>query len=261
MIGLSPHKIKRQMRAIRRPWRHRCERAAADSAALRQLNQTEDGMDTRGKIHVLVAHADDIVSAGLQALLAACANMVVTAAPASALAEDLAVDVIVTDHRNALLCCRAPAQAKARRARVLIVTQKDTEWDVHLARMAGVQGYLLHSDGAVQLELAVLMLDSGARYMSPSLQEGALSNPQIASLTRRENDVLMLLAEGCCNKTIARELSIEVGTVKTHVKGLFAKLGARARTHAVVLGAQRGLIQYGGRTSTPPSRPHEPMPR
>jgi len=204
-------------------------------------------MDTRGKIHVLVAHADDIVSAGLQALLAACANMVVTLAPAGAVVADGPVDVIVTDHRNALLCCRAPAPAKARRTPVLIVTQKDTEWDVHLARMAGVQGYLLHSDGGVQLELAVLMLGRGLRYMSPSLQADALIDPKIASLTRRENDVLMLLAQGCCNKTIARELRIEVGTVKTHIKGLFAKLGARARTHAVVLGAQRGLIQYGGR--------------
>jgi len=198
-------------------------------------------MGTRGDIQVLVAHADEIVSAGVQALLAACANMVVTVAPAGP------VDVIVTDHRNGLLCCSAPAPAKARRPPVLIVTQKDTEWDVHLARMAGVQGYLLHSDGGVQLELAVLMLGRGLRYMSPSLQADALIDPKIASLTRRENDVLMLLAQGCCNKTIARELRIEVGTVKTHIKGLFAKLGARARTHAVVLGAQRGLIQYGGR--------------
>lgn len=212
-------------------------------------------MDTRRNIHVLVAHADDIVSAGLQALLAACANVVVTAAPGGLATTEAPVDVIVTDHRSALLCCGAPVHGKARRPPVLIVTHKDTEWDVHLARVAGVQGYLLQNDGGVQLQLAVLMLGSGSRYMSPSLLAGGLGNPKIASLTRRENDVLMLLAEGCCNKTIARELSIEVGTVKTHVKGLFAKLGARARTHAVVLGAQRGLIQYGGRATLPPREP------
>jgi two-component system NarL family response regulator len=61
-------------------------------------------------------------------------------------------------------------------------------------------------------------------------------------LTSRETDVLQLLAQGCCNKSIARELGIGVGTVKTHVKGLFDKLGATARTHAVVLATRRGLV-------------------
>jgi len=222
----------------------------------RRLTNIEDGMDTCRKIHVLVTHADVIVSAGLNTLLGAFSDMAVTARPGGVVVAGEPVDVIVTDHRSGLLCCRAALDGKAGRAGkphkapVLIVTQKDTEWDVHLAAMAGVRGYLLHGDGA-QLELAVRMLGGGARYMSPSLKTDDLSNPKIASLTKRENDVLMLLAEGCCNKTIARELSIEVGTVKTHVKGLFAKLGARARTHAVVLGAQRGLIQYGGRAAQP----------
>jgi predicted transcriptional regulator len=54
--------------------------------------------------------------------------------------------------------------------------------------------------------------------------------------------VLELLATGRCNKVIARDLGISVGTVKTHLKGVMTKLGATARTHAVVLATQRGLV-------------------
>ncbi len=62
------------------------------------------------------------------------------------------------------------------------------------------------------------------------------------ALTPRETQVLQLMALGHCNKMIARDLGIGVGTVKTHAKGLFSKLGASARTQAVVMAARRGLV-------------------
>lgn len=61
-------------------------------------------------------------------------------------------------------------------------------------------------------------------------------------LTRRECEVLQLIAIGHCNKTIARDLGISVETVKSHVKNILAKLGAKARTHAVALATRRGLL-------------------
>jgi len=65
------------------------------------------------------------------------------------------------------------------------------------------------------------------------------------ALTPRESDVLRLLAAGYCNKRIARQLGVEVVTVKTHLNKLMAKLGATARTQAVILAAQRGLVAVG----------------
>lgn len=201
-------------------------------------------------IHVHVAHADAIVSAGLRALLAEVGDFMVTVGRPESVAS---ADVVIGDHRSGMLRCQAAPGGGLRRAPVLIVTERDTEWDVYAAVTAGVHGYLLHDDGGTLLEQAVRTLHRGLRYMSPVLMGGALSTPQMASLTRRENEVLMLLADGRCNKAIARELDIGVGTVKTHVKSLFAKLGVTARTHAVVLGAQRGWIQYGrlGTTAQP----------
>jgi DNA-binding NarL/FixJ family response regulator len=62
------------------------------------------------------------------------------------------------------------------------------------------------------------------------------------ALTSRENEVLSLLARGASNKVIARELEISVHTAKFHVASVLAKLGARNRSDAVVLGIRRGLI-------------------
>ena len=61
-------------------------------------------------------------------------------------------------------------------------------------------------------------------------------------LTRREREVGALLAAGRTNKEIGAELTIEVGSVKTHVSSILAKLGASSRTEAVTIGMTRGLV-------------------
>ena len=69
-------------------------------------------------------------------------------------------------------------------------------------------------------------------------EEGWIEEP----LTRRELDVLQLLAEGLPNKSIAERLGISDQTVKFHVASISSKLGASNRTDAVRLGLRRGLI-------------------
>ncbi|GJI92219.1 response regulator transcription factor [Duganella hordei] len=194
--------------------------------------------DTRTRVQI--AHCDAIVSAGLAALLGDNADMQVV--------HDIAqADVLILDHRGALehmrRCADAPHQEH--RARVLIVTQLEREWEVRTAMMAGVHGYLLQSCPADQLLAAVRTLSRGMRYLSADLSRCVADSFTRIGLTNRETDVLQLLAQGQCNKSIARELGIGVGTVKTHVKGLFDKLGATARTHAVVLATRRGLVGDG----------------
>ena len=60
-------------------------------------------------------------------------------------------------------------------------------------------------------------------------------------LTEREREVLRLIVQGRSNGEIAAELTVSEATVKTHINHIFAKLGARDRTHAVVLAHQLGL--------------------
>jgi DNA-binding NarL/FixJ family response regulator len=201
-------------------------------------------------INVVIAHGDAIVNAGLAALLGTSADMQITLSNANADAGQTgytSADVVITDHRGGLEIMRRCAHAHhgETAARVLIVTQMEREWEVRTAMMAGVHGYLLQSADQEQLLTAVRTLSRGLRYLSADLSRCVADSFTRIGLTSRETDVLQLLAEGQCNKSIARELGIGVGTVKTHVKGLFDKLGATARTHAVVLATRRGLVGDG----------------
>jgi DNA-binding NarL/FixJ family response regulator len=66
-----------------------------------------------------------------------------------------------------------------------------------------------------------------------------------ATLTGRERDVLVLLAEGRTNKAIARELGLRAGTVSVYVSAVFAKLGVKNRTEAVVMALRNGVLESG----------------
>jgi DNA-binding NarL/FixJ family response regulator len=196
------------------------------------------------QIKVLIAHADAIVRAGLTALLAEQADLHITIAADNSAANHADTDVVIFDHSGAIEHTRRLARAHpgGRPPRVLIVTQLDREWDVHTAMTAGVHGYLLQNADIEQLLTAVRALSRGMRYLSADVSRCVIDSSARIGLTGRETDVLRLLAQGLCNKLIARELGIGVGTVKTHVKGLCDKLGATARTHAVVLAIRRGLV-------------------
>jgi DNA-binding NarL/FixJ family response regulator len=209
-------------------------------------------MEGQHKIRVMVEHKDAIVRSGLQAVLASAVDMEVSVAPPGVMAYTEAADVIITDYAQAMLRSNVATSRHARMSPTLIVTQSVADWDVHRAVTAGVQGYFLQSDGRAELEKAVRTVHGGASFLSRSIKIDPLDMATITSLTQRESDVLMLMGEGCCNKAIARELNIGIGTVKTHVKGAFMKLGVTTRTEAVVLGTRCGFIQHN-RPSQPPS--------
>lgn len=193
-------------------------------------------------VHII--HTDPVMTAGLHAILAGRQEWRVSTHPSQPEARQVA-RVLVADYDTGLALARRPEHAGLRRPSVLIVTQLDKEWEVRLAMDAGVHGYVLQSCSQDELLEAVASLAQGQRYLSESVTRSVADSLSRETLTGRETDVLQLLAEGCCNKSIARRLGIGVGTVKTHVKGVMSKLDATARTHAVVVATQRGLIRPG----------------
>ncbi|WP_027710170.1 two-component system response regulator NarL [Zooshikella ganghwensis] len=128
-------------------------------------------------------------------------------------------------------------------ARIIMLTVSDNEADVIQCIRAGADGYLLKDmepeDILDKIKQAVL----GKMVISERLAEvlaTALRKPDqtdenlLASLTSREYEILMRIAQGYSNKTIARELGVSDGTVKVHVKHLLKKLNMRSRVEAAV---------------------------
>lgn len=200
-------------------------------------------------INVHIMHADPVMTAGLRAILGEQPDFAVSTHMLCPHALSTA-QVIVADYQSGIAASKQMPQDRYNHApRVLIVTQFDKEWEVRMAMDSGVHGYLLQGCSPEELVKGARLLSQGMRYLSESVTRCVADSLSRESLTGRETDVLQLLAKGCCNKSIARELGIGVGTVKTHVKGLMSKLDATARTHAVVVATQRGLIGAGQRAN------------
>ncbi|KWT82574.1 MULTISPECIES: response regulator transcription factor [unclassified Variovorax] len=214
-------------------------------------------MPTVEETRVLVVHEDPLVAAGIAAILHDRPGLAVTLGREAAGEE---ADVLVADYRRGMdYLAAARCQAAGRRrptARVMVVTPLDREWEVRCAVHAGVHGYVLQGCPIDELVDGVMALRLGQRYLSPVVARRVADSLSREQLTARETQVLGLLTAGSCNKSIARELGIAVGTVKMHVKGILKKLEATTRTHAVILAAERGLVGPASAEGRPAGAAH-----
>jgi two-component system NarL family response regulator len=201
-------------------------------------------------LNVIVTHAQPLLAAGLVASLRSQPDLDVLAHDAAsgdetggARTDD--ADVVVTDYTQGIrLATQARRPGGARPApRVLVVTSHDREHEVRLALESGVHGYLLLGSPVEELTAGVRMLGQGRRYLGMEVSQRMADSLTRESLTGRETEVLRLLSRGLCNKSIASELVIGVGTVKAHVRGIMGKLDASSRTQVVSIAARRGLAE------------------
>jgi DNA-binding NarL/FixJ family response regulator len=127
------------------------------------------------------------------------------------------------------------------------------------AVQAGAAGYLLKDVEPAELARAVRAAHAGEALIDPTVAARllrTLSGPRLPvpgdgdQLTRREREVLELIAAGRSNKRIARELGIAEKTVKTHVGHVLAKLGVSDRTQAALLAVQQGLVGGAARSGS-----------
>ncbi len=112
---------------------------------------------------------------------------------------------------------------------------------------AGASGYLLKDAEADEVVDGIRKAHRGEMPLGPAVARQlarAISAPGRAALntlTAREHEVLVLLAEGLSNREIARRLSISERTARTHVSNILDKLGVRSRTQAALYAIQQGL--------------------
>ena len=195
---------------------------------------------------VFLMHADALVRAGLSAALRQHAGFDTFVEGSDDTDWDLPrIDVIVTDYDNAMRLAGSVEGAldTTAAARTLVVTTNDREADIRRAIEAGIYGYILLGGPMAELIEGVTAVANGLRYLSRSVAQRMADSLTRASLTSREVQVLSLVALGASNKAIARELRIEMRTVKSHMTSIMSKLGATSRTQAAGIAAARGLVE------------------
>ena len=214
-------------------------------------------------IRVLVADDQALMRAGFRMILDAQDDIVVVGEAidgedAIRQFERVGPDVVVMDVRmptmDGIEATRRLAAAEPP-ARVLILTTFDLDEYVYEALRAGASGFLLKDRPPEELVAAVRVIASGEALLAPSvtrrlIEEFAKRSPavaatELAELTERETEVLVLMARGLSNAEIATSLYVAETTVKTHVGRVLHKLRLRDRAQAVVLAYESGLVQPG----------------
>ncbi|MGH8827627.1 MAG: response regulator [Jiangellaceae bacterium] len=207
-------------------------------------------------IRLLIADDHPVVRAGLRAVLETEADFEIVAESATAelavaLAGDLKVDVVLMDIQFGPgmggVDATAAILARPGAPRVLILTTYDTEADILAAIEAGASGYLLKDAPPDDLAAAVRAAAAGRSALAPSVADRLLDRMRAPSpaLTRREMEVLQLVADGLSNIEISRRLFLSEATVKSHLVHVYTKLDVDSRTAAVATAAARGLIRRG----------------
>jgi DNA-binding NarL/FixJ family response regulator len=200
-------------------------------------------MPEASKIKVLIAHSDPLISAGLAATLKrrdfeimVCSSALAPSHPPASPVPS--PDVVVADYESGL---RLTASIACRN-RVVILTHSDSEVKICHALEQGARGYLLLGCSLKDLVDALRSVHVGGIALGPIVASRVADRMKLKALTRREGDILRQMMLGLCNKSIAANLALAVGTVKTHVKSILRKLGAATRTEAVAVAHRRGIM-------------------
>jgi DNA-binding NarL/FixJ family response regulator len=217
-------------------------------------------------VSVLIADDQALVRAGFRAILEAQPGITVVGEAhdgrdALHLARHRLPDVVLMDIQMPDIdgieaTRRILAEAGDHPVAVLMLTTFDLNEYVYEALRAGASGFLLKDVLPEDLIAAVRVVAVGDGLIAPTITKRLIEQfartappstppPALESLTPREVEVLTLVTRGLSNGEIADELVVSESTVKTHVKRLLSKLGARDRVQAVVFAYEAGLVAPG----------------
>lgn len=211
------------------------------------------------QIKIVIADDHSMIREGLKQLLELDGDIQVVGEAGNGeecleVIEKVKPDVVLLDINmpvmNGLKMLEVLRNSKNKNQRVLILTIHNEVEYLMKAMEIGVEGYVLKDAESAVLKKAIYKVNSGEDYVDFSMVP--LLNEKIAQekekvedekLTRREIEVLKLLAEGLFNKEIAYKLSISEKTVKNHVSNIFKKIGVFDRTQAAVYAIKNNIVE------------------
>jgi DNA-binding NarL/FixJ family response regulator len=175
-------------------------------------------------------------------------------AEAVAMAMRLRPDVILMDvtmpEMDGVEACRAIRKDLVGTQVVMLTMHADQEVLASAIR-AGASGYLVKDCSTEEIAAAVRMAASGETALSPQLAASMLNEvrkwdkaaaEEERIVTKREEEVLQLIADGCSTPEVAAKLYISQKTVKNHLASIYQKLDARDRTQAVLAAVRMGIV-------------------
>lgn len=215
---------------------------------------------TGSRVRVVVADRQPLYRRGVAAVLGAERDLVVVGetgdgAQVPALVAKVRADVVLLDLEidgGGVEACTRLREVRPD-ARVVVLTHADDDADLAGAVRAGARGYLRKDTAPEELVAAVRTVATGGSLLSPAMASRMLEEFAVlvrrqdslsgATLSRRELEVLSLVAQGLGNRAIADQLFISENTVKNHVRNIHEKLQVHSRMEAVVRAVRDGLLQ------------------
>ena len=210
---------------------------------------------------VILAEDHTLLREGLKSLLQSFGTFEVVGEASDGyqaveLCENLDVDLVLMDlsmPRLDGLKATKMIKKNSQNVKVLVITQYDASEYVHSALSAGADGYILKDATSEEFLLAVTSLLQGKTYISPSvandvirgyLSGGASAQCEsaLAELTRREEEIFQLVAEGYKSREIAEMLVVSIKTVEKHRSNLMQKLSVHSAAELRAFATERGII-------------------
>jgi two-component system response regulator NreC len=209
-------------------------------------------------IRILIADDHPVLRSGLRVLLAADPDVAVVGEAGTGdetlrLAEELRPDVILLDiglpGESGIETARR-LKAKLPALKVLFLTMHEEEGMLLEALGAGGDGYLIKRADEPEILQAIRVVQRGDLYVHPAMTRALLSQAEtterlpepVEPLSRREIDVLRLLARGNTNRQIAELLALSVRTIESHRANLMGKLGLSSRVELVTYAEEHDLL-------------------
>ncbi|MGX7106765.1 response regulator [Hutsoniella sourekii] len=208
-------------------------------------------------IKVLIVDDHEMVRLGVSAYLASQKDIEVVAEASNGLngyhlALELRPDIILMDLVMDTMDGIEATQrilAEWPEAKIIIITSFIDDEKVYPALEAGAKSYLLKTSSAKQIAEAIRSTYQGEEVISEPVSQKLLASKDQSKelqphddLTKRELEVLLLIAQGKSNQEIADELFITLKTVKTHVSNILSKLNVSDRTQATIYAYQHHLV-------------------